>query len=189
MGTALLMLVIAALGAVLNRFRGGGIILLPGETVVPDHKRTQVRRLTYCAYTSLAAWNPFVGVGIFAWLLTGWGFPVSAAVGRNSVPWQAEFWLLDQLTILLVGKANARLYGTVWLTLFGLCTAATVIFLNTAWASYHSGVFTFPLASLWLLGWGVMGLCYRIATDIELGEIYYGAAQSFIISLFLTTTL
>jgi hypothetical protein len=168
-----LIVILTTLGAVLNRFRGGGVILLPGETVVPDHKKTQVRRLFYSVFMGLISFHPLVGLIVFLSLITGWGFPVSAAIGKNPVPWQREFWLFDKFTEWTVGKENPHLYGVTWLTYhgswFGLTTALAI----------HSP---------WPFAWCLMGLCYKYAADWERGEIWYGTIQTFTITLFLITT-
>lgn len=101
-----------------NRWRGGGWPFLPGEVNggPNDHKHTQVRRIVFAALAGLLAWPapstyvpiPFtdtwltlpaslsVFVVLYLSTLTGWGFPVSAAIGkRKATDWEAEWKLLE----------------------------------------------------------------------------------------------
>lgn len=119
-------------GAVLYVWRGGGIFLLPWETV--DDKSTQVRRVTYAAGLGLLAWllgaAPLVavvaGLVAFAIQLPGNGRAVGAAGGWEEKE-LAEWGPLDAfatfITDALKGPPteNKRLWGLVWFTdLFAL---------------------------------------------------------------------
>lgn len=156
--------------AILNRFRGGGIFLMPWETV--DHKSTQIRRIVYALFFGLITWNPLVAATVFLSLLTGWGYPVSTAIKAKTTGWEAQFTPLDKATQWLVGSASPHVYGVVWLTLHGLFFGAI------------TAAFTH---SFWPLLWASMGLCYKYARDWERGEILYGMIQGFTVALVLTT--
>lgn len=166
-----LLLLAAVAGALVNRFRGGGLFLLPGETVVPDHKRTQIRRLAYAGFCGLATWNPWVVLIVYGSLLTGWGYPVSTAIGAKSSPIEPEFYPFDKLAGMITNSPH--LYGVIWLTIHGL---------------FFGALTAFAVGSLWPLLWCSMGLCYKFAQDWERGELLYGAVQGFILILSLTSS-
>jgi hypothetical protein len=162
----------AIASALLNRWRGGSWPFLPGEVHggPNDHKRTQVRRIVFAAGLGLLAWNPWVGAIAFLSCLTGWGFPVSAAIGaRKLTDYEPEFSALDWLSKTLIGQYNARTYGIVWLTLHGL---AVGIMLSVV------------TQSLWPLLNGFMGMTYWLTRNWERGEYVHGAIIGF--ALYLT---
>lgn len=182
--------IVTVLMGAANRFRGGGLIPLPGETTVPDHKRTQMRRLTYSFMAGILAFNPWVAVVAFLGCLTGWGFPISAAMGLNKPKdWEAEFTPLDAAArfIATLGGSlayHSRAYGITWLTLHGLSLGAIAAFtgvaidfvLNLIFGFHWSG-FEWLTASPWLLLWGGMGLMFASTKNWETGEWRYGALQ------------
>lgn len=152
-----------ALSALLFRFRGGGVAVLPGET--EDEKHTQVRRVACVVGFGLLAWNPWVTLAAFLSCLTGWGFPVSAAIGaRQTTDWEAEWKPLDLpslwLTHKILGTYDAKVYGVIWLTLHGLLFGGLV------------AAVTFSPAFLLLAGFG---LCYWLTRHWEYGELAAGA--------------
>lgn len=162
-------------GGIANRFRGGGVLALPGETKVPDHKRTQVRRVVCAAVFGLLAWNPWVILAAYLSFLTGWGFPVSAAIGaKTGSQWEPEFGPLDAAAKWLTEKVNGRyeatLYGTLWLTLHGL------------FFGLIAAVLTQSVAWLLLAGFG---LCYKLSKDWERGELIAGALWGLAITVYL----
>jgi hypothetical protein len=139
--------------AAINRFRGGGVVALPGET--PTNARSQVRRLTFLAAVAAFVWwgdgwfaALVVTLALLAGLLTGWGVPQGAAGGYNSAPLE-EFLPLDWATTRLLALTNnagdARLWGVVWLTLWGLLVGLAP---------------AFAMASAWPLLWASMGVIY-----------------------------
>lgn len=150
-----------------NRWRGGGWPFLPGEIHggPNDHKRTQVRRIAFAAMGGLLAWNPLVAVALYLSSLVGWGFPVSAAMGKRRLndfesEWAPLDWLAKALCLQVRGRYESQAYGVAWLTLHGLlfgglCVAAT------------GGGLAYLLLAL-------MGLCYRLAKDWERGEWVFG---------------
>lgn len=156
--------------AFLFRFRGGGIAMLPGETA--DNKRTQIRRVACAVGFGLLALNPAVGAVAFASFLTGWGFPVSAAIGAKARDaFEEEFILLDKLTRLLLGSHYTSFrYGVLWLTLHG--------------ALFGSALAALTLNPAWLLLAG-MGGCYALAKDWERGEILVGALWGLAIAIYI----
>lgn len=162
--------------AALNRYRGGwSIVLLPGESKVPDKKNTQQRRILYAIAVGLAALNPFVAAVAYAACLTGWGFPVSAAIGkRKSTDWEAEWGPLDTtslwLTHKIFGTYDAQRYGVIWLSLHGLLFGglAAAVTLSPAW--------------LLLAGFG---LCYRLTRHWEYGELAAGALWGLATTIYL----
>lgn len=167
------LVLIPVITAALNRFRGGGLFLLPGETIMPDHKRTQVRRLVYAAFLALAAWNIWPALIVYLSLMTGWGYPVSTAVGaKSTLPYESEFSPFDWLAEKIVGPNNPSVYGLVWLTIHGFVFGAML---------------AIALGSAWPLLWGLMGLAYKVARDWERGEICYGLVQGASIVLYLLT--
>lgn len=153
------------------RWRGGAKPLLPGEIHggAQDNKHTQIRRLVYATLVGLLAWNPLAGLVAYLACLTGWGFPVSAAIGaRKDGEWEAECLPFDWLTTQLVGRAKATRYGVVWLTLHGLFFG-----LLTAMA----------MDSFWPLLWGLMGFCYFFTRHWERGELAFGFTVGLAIAL------
>lgn len=175
----MLALLAATIGAVANRLRGGGVVLFPGETTVPDHKRTQMRRMVYLfALGSIAMlggaalWQAALGaLAVFLMLLTGWGRPIGAVGGWETQPLE-EFGPLDWATNKLVGTRHERLWGVVWLTLWGAAVAIGPCLVLQSW---------------WPLAWAGMGVIYW-ATGLvmkavsgnagdgrELAEWVYGA--------------
>lgn len=191
-------LLIASLGAMYNRIRGGGVIHLPGETTVPDHKRTQVRRLLYCIAVGIAImcshhatpWQ--VGLGalvVFLTLLTGWGVPVGACGGwenRKLEEFKPLDWLLlpirwrasgivNDLTgeVYYENNAMLRLWGTVWLSCHGIFTGF-LLYLTTG-------------SVLPILTFGLMGAVYWLVFSLylwrgrkategwEVAEVAFGA--------------
>lgn len=149
----------ALTGAVVNRFRGGGVVLLPGETQVPDHKKTQVRRITYAAtgaaFVFAHTFNPWQALGTFlvlwATLLTGWGVPIGAAGGWQKGDyhdfkefsgftlkiwrWQVYIPLLDDFATWLTDKLGGgnRTWGVVWLSCWGLFTGFLLALTGAGW--------------------------------------------------------
>lgn len=165
--------------AVMNRFRGGGVLPLPGET--PTNARSQVRRVAFLAavavfvYAYAGGWAAaVVAASLLAGLLTGWGVPQGAAGGYNAADLD-EFGPLDWLTNRLLGLFGAcgeRLWGVVWLTLWGAAVAVGPCLVLQSW---------------WPLAWASMGVIYW-ATGLlmravsgnagdgrELAEWVYGA--------------
>ena len=139
-------LAIAALvGLLLNGFRGGGIVDLPGET--PTNARTQVRRLTYAIGFGLAAYlaggQVLDGIGValvaFAVHLPGFGRPIGAAAGWEDKALE-EWGPLDRLMTAIMTCAGImpkatpapggklvysptwalQVWGVAWLTMWGL---------------------------------------------------------------------
>lgn len=159
-------------GGIANRFRGGGVLALPGETITPNHKRTQVRRVVCAAVFGLLAWNPWVALVAYLSSLTGWGFPVSAAIRRNPTIYQDEYWPLDKAALWIVNriyrKYRPQPYGVIWLTLHGLFFGG-LLALATGSAAY-----------LLLAG---MGVCYYLTRDWEHGEWAFGALWGLAIAL------
>lgn len=162
-----LLILYPLIASLLFRFRGGGLILLPGETVVPDHKRTQVRRVTCALGYGLMALNPFVGATLFLSMMTGWGPPVAMAIGAQTKR-EPEFAPFDWLALRLVGEGKPRAYGVAWLTLHGLFFGGLV------------ALATGTVAYLILAG---MGLCYYFTRDWEHGEWAFGALWGLAIAL------
>lgn len=149
------MLTLAAIAifAILNRFRGGGVVALWGET--PDNAHSQVRRIVFLAAVAVFVWwgagrdaAGIVTAGLLAGLLTGWGVPQGAAGGYNAAPLE-EFgpldWLTNQLLAATGNAGNERLWGIAWLTLWGLAVG---------------GVAAFALVNAWPLLWASMGVIY-----------------------------
>lgn len=157
-------------GMLFNRWRGGGAPYLPGETLVPDHKRSQVRRVVWALVMGVMALNAWVALALFLSCLTGWGFPVSAAQGKNQTPWEPEFGPIDEIAHLLSRGRGAQFYGTVWLTIHGLLFGGIVAALT------HSK-FGFLL--------GLMGISYRFTKDSEAGERAFGVVQGVAMALIL----
>jgi len=150
------MLFLHILAAMLaNRYRGGGVFKFGG---------TQTRRVTFALVVGLLAWNPFVGGILYLMTLTGWGYPVSTAIGKKVTSYEKEFKPLDVLALqwaaMLSTQYNPRLYGILWLTLHGLITGIAVGLV------LHSFI---PL----LLS--LMGVLYSVSKDWERGEYLYGA--------------
>lgn len=142
-----------AVFAVLNRFRGGGVFALPGET--PLNARSQVRRIVFLAAVAAfvcwgdGGWAAFVTTAsLLAGLLTGWGVPQGAAGGYNRAPLE-EFAPLDWIATRLLGltgnAGDARLWGVAWLTLWGLSVGLAP---------------AIALVSAWPLLWASMGVVY-----------------------------
>lgn len=121
----------------------------------------------------LLAWNPLVSVIAFLSLLTGWGFPVSAAVRRNPVIYQEECWPLDKASVWLVnrmfGQYYPHAYGVTWLTLHG---------------AYFGAHLAIGLGSPVFLLLAGMGLCYAFCRDIEEGEMVHGVLWGLVIFIF-----
>lgn len=163
--------------ALMSRWRGGGWPFILGEVNggQNDHKRTQVRRIAFAATAGLFAWNPFVAIVLFASTLTGWGFPVSAAIGaRGKKDFEGEFMPFDFLAkwiIAIFGYSyRARAYGIIWLTLHGMLFGS--------------------ICALWTLEpayilMASMGLCYSFAKDWESGELLFGSVIG--LAIFLST--
>lgn len=162
--------------AVMNRFRGGGVFTLPGET--PTNARSQVRRVAFLAavavfvYTYAGGWAAaVVAASLLAGLLTGWGVPQGAAGGYNNAALE-EFGPLDWAANKLVGTRHERLWGVVWLTLWGAAVAVGPCLVLQSW---------------WPLAWASMGIIYWATGLImkavsgnagdgrELAEWVYGA--------------
>lgn len=161
------------MSAMLFRFRGGGVVPLPGEK--SDNKHTQVRRVVCAVCYGLLALNLWAGIIAFASFLTGWGFPVSAAIGkRKSTDWEAEWGPLDTtslwLTHKIFGTYDAQRYGVIWLSLHGLLFGglAAAVTLSPAW--------------LLLAGFG---LCYRLTRHWEYGELAAGALWGLATTIYL----
>jgi len=155
----MLIILSAALCALANRFRGGGVLPLPGET--PTNARSQVRRIAFLAavavfvYACAGGWPAAVVVAsLLAGLLTGWGVPQGAAGGYNDADLE-EFGPLDWLTGKLVGTSHERLWGVVWLTLWGAAVAVGPCLVLQSW---------------WPLMWASMGIIYW-ATGLLMREI------------------
>lgn len=178
--------------ALLNRWRGGGWPFLPGEIHggPNDKKRTQVRRIPLLVLFGLATYLaignrgyaftlPLIDLDVFtpiwllvclatyASLLTGFGFPVSAAIGkRGKLDYEDEFAPLDAAAHFMastrVGGYTSTYYGVAWLTLHGLLFGALA---------------AAALASPFPLIWAGMGFCYYLAKDWERGELYDGALK------------
>ncbi len=148
------------IAAFLNRWRGGGWPFLPGEIHggPNDHKRTQVRRVVFAAGLGLLAWNPWLALVAFVSCLTGWGYPVSAAIG-NKAPFEPEWQPLDVLAKPFIRFGN-KAFGFVWLTLHG------ALFGALAWLA---------TGSPWMMLWATMGICYVLTRDWEHGEYAHGA--------------
>lgn len=120
-------------GGVANRFRGGGVFSLPGET--PTNTRSQVRRLIYLfALGGIVMlhggtlWQAALGaLAVFLMLLTGWGRPIGAVGGWETQPLE-EFgpldWLANLITKALKGDPaeHKRTWGFVWLSCYGIFT-------------------------------------------------------------------
>ena len=158
------------LSALLFRFRGGGVAVLPGESA--NDKRTQVRRVACAVGFGLLALNPWVCAVAFASFLTGWGFPVSAAIGAKARDaFEEEFILLDKLTRLLLGSHYTSLrYGVLWLTLHG--------------SLFGGALAALTLNPAWLLLAGTGG-CYALAKDWERGEILVGVLWGSAIAIYI----
>lgn len=148
-----------------NRFRGGGLILLPGETVTPDHKRDTIRRATWAVMCGLVAWNPAIPFVMFATVLPGWGSPIGAATGKVKNKIKEWAWLDFVARTIATG---IRSQGLVWLSIFGLLSGAL------AWGV--SG-------NVWPFLWVSMGLAYWMTRDIEHGEYAYGALQGLTLAM------
>jgi len=140
-------------GAVINRFRGGGIFNLAGET---DEKRhTQIRRVTYCMAGAFVVWwfHRFdtwqVFTILYLSLLTGWGRPIGAAGGwedKELVEFPPFDFVLRPLRRAASGIVDVvkehqgeaeyfyennyalQLWGVSWLTLWGLCVGLALAF-------------------------------------------------------------
>ena len=158
----------ALIGALLNRWRGGGWPFLPSEVHggPNDKKRTQVRRIVFSAGLGLLAWNPWLALVAFVSCLTGWGYPVSAAIG-NTKPIEPEWAPLDWLAKPATRWGN-KAYGTAWLTLHG------GLFGALAWVA---------TGSPWMMLWATMGVCYLLTRDWEYGEYAHGAVIGVAIGL------
>lgn len=163
---------IAALAAILNRFRGGGLFMFPWETEA--NKSTQIRRVTYALFIGLVAWNPFVGLAVFLTLLTGWGYPISVAIKKKHSPIEPEFEPFDKISAWMTGKTNVHAYGVVWLTLHGFISGTAVALL---------------MGSFWPVLWACMGLCYKFAGDWERGELFDGTVKGFTLALAIITAM
>jgi hypothetical protein len=158
----------AIAAALLNRWRGGSWPYLPTEIHggPNDHKRTQVRRIVFAVGLGLLAWNPWVTLVAFLSCLTGWGYPVSSAIGVRT-PVEPEWKPLDVLARPFA-NIGTRAYGTAWLTLHGLL---------------FGGLLALLTGSPWFLLWGLMGLAYWVARDWERGELVDGAVKGLVIGL------
>jgi len=190
-------------GGIANRFRGGGVFALPGET--PTNTRSQVRRITFAVLFGLLAWNPWVAVIAFLSVLTGWGFPVSAAIRRNPTIYQDECWPLDKASLWIVNriyrKYRPQPYGVIWLTLHGLITGALVGvgfampfavdagmaahtlgygFLEAIWVGLQAIPDAFLFTPLLMAG---MGFAYSLTGDWEKGEIADGILKGLALGL------
>jgi hypothetical protein len=153
----------ALAAALLNRWRGGSWPYLPTEVHggPNDHKRTQVRRIVFAVGLGLLAWNPWVGAIAFLSCLTGWGFPVSAAIGvRKPTDWEPEFFVLDWISKRVLPTYSAKAYGIIWLTIHGALFGALA---------------SVAMFSLWPMLWAGMGACYAATKDWEHGEYAHGA--------------
>ena len=161
----------ALASALLNRWRGGSWPFLPTEVHggPNDHKRTQVRRIVFAVGLGLLAWNPWVALVAFLSCLTGWGFPVSAAIGKRDVlDWEPEWKPLDWLARAWLSFYHSTRYGIVWLTMHGLLFGGAIALLT---------------GSPWFLLWGLMGIAYWLAQDWERGELLDGAVKGLAIAL------
>lgn len=147
------MLTAALVGAIANRFRGGGII------TPPPHIGTQVRRVVYAlaggtmvatsfGWTEEAMWRGgMAALVLFMAHLTGWGRPIGAAGGWEDKPLK-EFGLYDDLAEYLTSKlgCDKETWGVIWLTIWGIVAGFLMVFCT---------------ASLWpLLGFGCIGVVY-----------------------------
>lgn len=161
--------------AIWNRIRGGGVIKLPGES--DSKKHTQIRRVLFAVALGAIALNPMVAAILFVSCLTGWGFPVSAAIGaKKPNAWEGEFFLFDSIAhciTSLMGYTSRR-YGVAWLTLHGL---------------FFGALAAVAMGSPFPVIWAGMGLCYSFAGNWERGELYDGALKGLGISLALLHTL
>lgn len=175
----MLALLAATIGAVANRLRGGGVVLFPGETTVPDHKRTQVRRMVYLfALGSIAMlggtalWQAALGaLAVFLMLLTGWGRPIGAVGGWETNPLE-EFGPFDWLATKVAGNRK-RLWGFVWLSCWGLVAGGLLALTLGS---------VFPIISFGLIGatyWSVFQVYLwwgRAASEgWETAELAFGA--------------
>lgn len=197
----------ALAGAVLYVWRGGGIFLLPWETV--DDKSTQVRRVTYAAGLGLLAWllgaAPLVavvaGLVAFAIQLPGNGRAVGAAGGWEEKE-LAEWGPLDAfatfITDALKGPPteNKRLWGIIWFTGLFALEAALFAFLPgvVAWAANaafglewaaspslaHAGILVLLLGGV--AEWGLLRI-YGRAHGWSKAEAGVGAIKGLAIAL------
>jgi hypothetical protein len=158
-----------AVSSYLNRWRGGSWPFLPTEVHggPNDHKRTQVRRIVFAVGLGLLAWNPWVALVLLISCLTGWGYPVSAAIGVKK-PVEPEFWPLDWICRPL-SSISTTVYGVFWLCLHGFLFGA---------------ILTAITGSLWFLLWGLMGVAYWLVNDWEHGEFADGAVKGLAIGLY-----
>ena len=116
------LIIAAAVGAFLNRWRGGGLVRLPGETLT--NGRSQLRRLTALSVAGTGMWvlgfewwqAVLACVAIFLSYMTGHGVPQGAAGGFNDaalVEWGPLDWICNRLAW------NETSWGVIWLTLHG----------------------------------------------------------------------
>jgi hypothetical protein len=120
-------------GGIANRFRGGGVFSLPGET--PTNTRSQVRRIIYLValgdivmMNGGTLWQAVMSaLVVFLMLLTGWGRPIGAVGGWEDKPLE-EFkpldWLASTITKAIAGKPeeHKQIWGFVWLSYYGILT-------------------------------------------------------------------
>lgn len=187
----MLIWVYAIVIAIANRFRGGGVFVLAGEKTFErdgkDKKHTQIRRLTYAGIVGLLALNPYVGAAAFLATLTGWGFPISAAIGKRAkTDWEEEFLPFDKASKWIVekiyGEYCAQPYGVVWLTFHGLMTGILFAIALMIPVAINQGIFeSIAFFNPLFLGMGFMGFCYAVTSDWERGEILDGFLKGSII--------
>lgn len=183
--------------AIARRFQGGGVFLLPGETTIErdgkDNKHTQIRRLGYAGCVGIVSFNPFTAAAAFLASLTGWGFPISAAIGkRGEKDFEEEFLPFDIASKWIVekiyGEYYSKPYGVTWLTIHGFFTGllfaiSYMILAAIQYGPYESLAYFNPL----FLGMSLMGACFYLTCDWEKGEILDGALKGAILGA--TTTI
>lgn len=172
------LLALILINALLYRFRGGGLFLLPRET--EGDKQTQARRIIFALGTGastlllgLAWWEALVVAAVmFVWQLTGNG-AVIGSVGNWQTKPMEEFGPLDKLATFITKKLRGDpqdhkvTWGIAWYALWGLSMALCLSLLPS-------------LHLLGLLPLMLIGAAYRVALEPHgpegwgLGELYAG---------------